>query len=313
VIATADMRALSCAVLGALCLTAVASAGTELDRVLATVDGEPITSRQFDVYAADVGHPDVSHDQLLQTLITEKLLDKEATARKITVSDDDVAAYITEIRTQNGLDEAAFATALEQQGYTMESYHARIKDELLKTQLVNQAIRARVNVPREDVERYYDAHKEDYRTGGGRTVQNIFLPIPDDASDADVAALEAKARELAAAGTSHRKFAELARQYSKGAGADQDGVLGTFKPGQLQDEFDHVVFALPVGGVSEPIRSGGGFYVLRVDAEVDAGTRPLKDVEDQIRDKLYKKALEDRYQEWLAHDLRESHDVEVLN
>jgi parvulin-like peptidyl-prolyl isomerase len=195
----------------------------------------------------------------------------------------------------------------------LDAYRARFQDELLKTQLVNQAIRARVNVPREEVQRYYETHKETYRTGGGRTVRDIFLPIPEGASEEEVAAVEAKARELAAAGTSRRKFAALASEHSKGPGADQGGVLGTFGPGEMQDEFDRVVFELDVGEVSEPIRAGGGFHVLRVDDEVGAGYRPVEDVEEDIRDTLYRKALEERYQEWLVHDLREAHDVEVLN
>ena len=203
-----------------------------------------------------MGNPEVSREQLLETLITETLLEKEAAARKVTVSDEDVEAYLAEIRAQNRLDEAGFAAAVERQGLTMEAYRTRIKDELLKTQLVNQAIRARVNVPREEVERYYEAHKEEYRTSGGRTVRDIFLPIPAEASEAEVAATEAKAREIAAAATSPRKFAALAREHSKGPGADQGGVLGTFGPGEMQDEFDRVVFSLDVGEVSEPILAG---------------------------------------------------------
>lgn len=312
-IATAEMCSLRRVVVGVLCIAAVASAETEVNRVLATVDGDPITTHEFDAYVAEIGRPQVTREQLLETLITEKLLEKEAAVRKVVVSDEDVEAYITEIRQQNRLDEAGFAAALEKQGYTMDAYRARIKDELLKTQLVNQAIRARVNVPREEVERHYEANKETYRTGGGRTVQDIFLPVPEDASDAEVAAIEATAREIAAEGTSRRRFAALAREHSKGPGVDQDGVLGTFGPGEMQDELDRVVFALDVGEVSEPIRFGGGFHVLRVQDEVDAGFRPLDDVEEEIRDALYRKALEERYQDWLARELRESHDVEVLN
>jgi peptidyl-prolyl cis-trans isomerase SurA len=312
-IPTARMRALVCAVIGFLCFTTASSAETELNRVLATVDGEPLTAFQLDQYAARVGHPDVPRAQLLQTLITEKLLEREADDRKVTVSDADVDAYVAEIRAQNNLDEEQFAEIVASQGYTVESYRARIRDELLKAQLVNQAIRARVNVPREEVERHYEQHKEEYRTGGGRTVRDIFLPVPPGASEQEEAAIEARAREIAAEAGSERAFAKLAREHSQGPGADQGGVLGTFGPGEMQDVFDRVVFSMDVGDVSEPIRAGGGFHVLRVDDEVEAGYRPVESVEEEIRDALYQRALEERYQEWLARDLREAHDVEVLN
>jgi len=50
-----------------------------------------------------------------------------------------------------------------------------------------------------------------------------------------------------------------------------------------------------------------------VDEVVDAEYRPLDDVKDEIREKLYAEALEQRYQDWMKRDLRERHQVEVLN
>jgi parvulin-like peptidyl-prolyl isomerase len=65
--------------------------------------------------------------------------------------------------------------------------------------------------------------------------------------------------------------------------------------------------------VSEPVRAGGGFHLLRVDERMGAGHKPLAEVQDDIRDTLYNQALEDRFQNWLSHDLRERHHVEVLD
>lgn len=306
------MRAMPGVVMGLLLVVASAAAETELNRILATVDGEPITAHELDRYAAEMGSPDVPRAQLLDTLIMETLLAREAAERKIEVTEADVDAYVAEVQRQNRLDDEAFEAALREQGLSLAKYRARIEDELLKTQLVNQAIRARVNVPDEEVERHYEAHKETYRTSGGRVVRDIFLPVPPGASAEEAAAVEARAREIGTSATSRRRFEALAREHSRGPGAEQGGLLGTFGPGEMQDEFDRVVFALDVGTVSDPVPAGGGFHVFRVDDEIDAGYRPLEDVEEEIRENLYRTALEERYRDWLAHDLREAHDVEVL-
>ena len=67
------------------------------------------------------------------------------------------------------------------------------------------------------------------------------------------------------------------------------------------------------GDVSEPVETPAGFHILRVDEVVGEDYRPVEDVEDEIRDKLYGEALERRYQDWITRDLRERHHVEVLN
>jgi hypothetical protein len=39
----------------------------------------------------------------------------------------------------------------------------------------------------------------------------------------------------------------------------------------------------------------------------------MAEVQDEIRDKLYNDALEERFQQWLTRDLRERHHVEVMD
>ena len=56
-----------------------------------------------------------------------------------------------------------------------------------------------------------------------------------------------------------------------------------------------------------------GFYILRVDKIEPPGYRSLDEVRDQIRETLYQKAVEQRFQDWLSKDLRERHSVEVFN
>jgi parvulin-like peptidyl-prolyl isomerase len=61
------------------------------------------------------------------------------------------------------------------------------------------------------------------------------------------------------------------------------------------------------------VRTAEGFHILRVDEVIDAEYRPIADVKDEIRERLYGEALEQRYQDWMKRDLHERHQVEVLN
>jgi peptidyl-prolyl cis-trans isomerase SurA len=285
----------------------------EINRIVATIDGDPITAREFQEYLDRVGRPPQPDTLMLEALITEKLLAKEAAAKGIVVSDTDVDAYLVEVKSRNGLDDLAFETALAQQGLTVEAYRRSVQDELLRAQLINQEIRSHVNVSPEEIQRHYEAQREDYRVGGGRTVLDIYFALPPGAGEEETARVRAQAEEVRTKAGSRRAFRKLAEEHSEGPGADQGGLLGTFEKGEMAETLDTVVFSLEPGTVSEVIETPDGLHLLMVDEDVDPTYRPVGEVENEIRDRLYDEALAARYRDWLVNDLRAQHHVEVIN
>jgi len=91
------------------------------------------------------------------------------------------------------------------------------------------------------------------------------------------------------------RFDEVANRHSDCAG--NGGDLGWFPKGQMVDEFDAVVFKLPVGSQSEIFRSPFGFHIAKVLERRPAGLQPLKEAETQIANALAaekrQKAVED--------------------
>ncbi len=298
----------------ALALAAASPARAEVvDRIVATVDGEPITLREVERYAADRGAPNLPQAQLLQALITEKLLEREVKAEGIVVRDEDIDAYVAEIKARNHLDDDAFARALAAQGMTLEAYRARVKSEIEKTQLVSREIRGHVTVSPQEIERYYQAHLADYEVGARVTVRDIFFPVDTGADPAAVEHVRAKAEEVRALASGGRRFEDLARQFSEGPGADNGGLLGTFARGEMEPALEEAAFKLAPKEVSPVLRTSKGFHILRVDAVTPAGHKPLDDVRDDIRENLYNQQLESRFSDWLSRGLRERHHVEVLD
>ena len=283
------------------------------NRIVATIDGEPITAHELRRYAKEHGAEDAPVPRMLDALITEKLLDKEVAAQGIAARDDEIDRYIGEIRARNGMDEERFRRALAGQGLTWDAYRLRVKNEIEKAQLVNREIRQRVNVSPQEVERYYQAHLADYSLEEQVKVRDILFAVDDDADEAEVAHTRAKAAEVRELALRGRDFGALARQFSEGPGADKGGELGSFARGQMEPALEAAASKLKPGEVSEPVRARGGFHLLRVDERVAAGQRKLDEVRDEIRDALYNDALEERFQNWLSHDLRERHHVEIFD
>jgi peptidyl-prolyl cis-trans isomerase SurA len=292
----------------------VSRGGAEVvDRIVATIDGEPVTAHELRRYAKDRNTGTVPESQVLDALITDKLLEKEIKAQGIAARDDEIDRYLDEIQSRNGMDRGRFAKALDAQGITLETYRARVKAEIEKVQLVNREIRQRVNVSPEEIQRYYDAHLADYGVDERIRVQDILFAVGAGVDDAGVEHERLKAVEVRELALKGADFGELAKQFSEGPGADNDGELGTFAHGEMDGTLDEVAFALKPGEVSTPVRTSAGFHLLRVRERIASGHRPLKEVQDQIREALYNEALEQRFQDWLSRDLRERHHVEVLN
>lgn len=283
------------------------------NRIVATIDGEPVTAHELRRYAKEHAAQGTPDAQVLEALITDRLLEKEIKAQGITAREDEIDRYVEEIQQRNGMDRERFQAALAAQGLSLETYRARVKSELEKASLVNREIRQHVNVSPEEIRRYYDAHLGDYATVEHVKVRDIFLAIEDPADEASAAHARAKALEVRALALDGRDFGALAEQFSEGPGARKGGELGTFGRGEMEHDLESAAFALEPGRVSEPVRAGGGFHLLRVDQRIGAGHKPLDEVQDEIRDTLYNQALEERFREWLSRDLRERHHVEVLD
>lgn len=65
-------------------------------------------------------------------------------------------------------------------------------------------------------------------------------------------------------------FAKLARTHSTCPSGKQGGSLGEFKKGAMVREFDEVVFGdLPVGQVSDPVKTQFGYHLIEVQKRID--------------------------------------------
>jgi len=293
-------------------LGVVAARAEVANRIVATVDGEPITAHELKQYAKDRDTGGAEGRQVLDALITDKLLEREIKALGILARDDEIDRYIHEVQARTGMDDARFKQALAGQGMTWEQYRSKVKMEIEKAQLVNREIRQHVNVSPEEIKRYYDTHLADYEIAEQIRVRDIFIPAESDDVEG-LARARAKAEEVRALALAGRDFATLARQFSEGPGADKGGELGTFSRGEMERDLEEALLKLKPGEVSQPIRSGSGFHLLRLDQRIASGHKPLDEVKEDIRNTLYNEALEARFQQWLSHDLRERHHVEVLD
>lgn len=300
---------------GLACLPPLTAPAEIINRILATVDGDPVTLyevekfRDEDIRARQAGLQ--GPRELLDAFIGEKIVEREVKEKGLIVRDEDVSAYIAQILERNRIDESRLEEALGAQGLTLQAYRSQIREDLLRQQLIAREIRGKVSVSPEEIQRYYDAHRDEYATPSEMEISHIVLALPQDASSDQVAAITAKAEEIRSQ-AKRGDFAKLARQYSEDASAEDGGKLGSFKKGELLEELETAAAQLKVGEVSPPVRTRVGLHLVRLDARSGEGVRPLEELKEELREKLYAEAVEERFQRWMTEDLRKRHHVDIF-
>jgi peptidyl-prolyl cis-trans isomerase SurA len=303
-----------------LMLAAIAPARPEVvNRIVATIDGEPVTLFELDSFTDQArrrvggGDPRSAEPRaMLDDLILEKIVKKQVEAQGISANDRQIDAYIGSIRERNELTEAQLREVLSGQGLTWEQYREQIRNDIERAGLINKEIREKVNVSPEEVERYYQAHLDEYKTPARVSVRLISLLVPAGAPAEHKAAIRTEAESVREQAAGGKDFAALAKAHSQGPGAAEGGDLGEIAHGQMQAEFEEAAFTVKAGEVSHVIETSTGYHIIKVEKRVGESHQPLDEVADAIREKLYNEAIEERYERWLRQDLRARHNVEIL-
>jgi peptidyl-prolyl cis-trans isomerase SurA len=289
-----------------------------LNRVVATIDGEPVTQIELERYAEVAkkrpGGDQMAADQkaLLDELVLDKIIAKQVEALGLKASDQQIDNYIESIRSRNNLSEEQLMEALKQQGLGWDQYRVQVRADIERANLINREIRAKVNVSPEEIDRYYKAHLDEYGTSPKMHARLISLLVPDGASAAVKAEVRAKAEEVRKLAADGGNFAKLAKEYSQGPAVEEGGDIGEVDPAEMQPEFAKAVAGLKPGEISPLITTAQGFHILKIEQASGETHRPLAEVSEEIKEKLYKEAMESRYDRWLNQDLRARHHVEIF-
>jgi len=297
-------------------------AAAVIEQLIAIVNGEPYTLSDVNGYAkskmgrvfpsGDLNQINANDREVLEQFITDKLLEAEVRDAGIVITDDDVTRYIEQVKKNNRLSDEDLKVALGRERVTLAAYRASVKLEMEKSEIIDRQVRRKVNITDEDVERYYKLNSKNYRGNERARIRHILLPLAEDAPPERVQSAMEKGKELYERIEAGEDFAELAREYSEGAGRTEGGEIGWVKRGTLILGIEEVAFQkLSVGQVSEPFRTIMGVHIVKLEGREGNNVLPLTSVAPRIKEELSKKILEERFAQWLKTDLRRKHRVDI--
>jgi len=218
--------------------------------------------------------------ELIATLINEKLLLQRG--KELDLANDieaEVNRRMLQIANEQGITSIEkLYEAMRQSGLNPEDVRRTMRNEMMKQAVLQQEVDRRVYLSpsTEEVKKYYDAHPDKFRKPETIKLSEIYLST----AGKDEAAVKARALELIAQIRAGADFGAIAvanseREKNGQRTAPQDkGSVGEFDVPNLRDDLAAALKDVKVGGVTEPIRGGDGYQILRVDGRTPAGAAP---------------------------------------
>jgi peptidyl-prolyl cis-trans isomerase SurA len=318
----------ACAAALGLALTSLATAAraTVVERVVAVVGEQAILlselrerARPF-LQRVEQQSPDGAqraaatsqlYGQLVSRLVEEELEQKAANRANLTVTPREIDDALQRIATQNGVSVARVVEEAIRSGMTEQSYRQELRRQLLEAKLLNLRIQGRLRVADDDVRAAYQHLVADERKQLGFRAAWIRVSAPRTLGAEALKARRAEVDRIVAAAREGQDFGALARQHSEDASTrGAGGALGQLKPGQLPAALDAVALSLDVGGVSEPVRLGDDFVILKLVSRDESQLPTFEDSRDELGQRVYMEKMGKAKHHWLEGLRRQTH-VEV--
>lgn len=304
-----------------------ATEGKVIEEIVARVNNEVITRSELEhskVTAEEDAKADCQNrctpEQLkqltedgqknaLRNLIDQSLLVQRAKDMSISV-EPDVIKQLDQIRIENKLDSLeALEKAVESQGLNWEDFKNNIRNGLLTKKVIGSEVGSHINVPKEEIQKYYDEHKTEFVRPEQVALRSIEINTAGkDATE--IADLKKKADTALKRIQDGEDFGEIAKRYSDGATAKQGGYLGQYKRGELSKGLEDTVFKMKRNDLTEVMETKQGFLIMQVLEHYDEGEQSLAKVENEINEKLYSQRMEPALREYLK-TLREQSYVVI--
>ena len=308
-------------------LATTAGTAKMLDRIVAVVNEEIILLSELNdrmapyIQRLKQQRPDEETQQqmlfkiredILNRLVDEKLTDQEIKRNDIRVDEAQIDATIERIKTSNYFTDEDLRNFLKQEQMTMEQYRQDIKEQILRTRLVNYEVKSKIVVTEEDIKAYYDSHPEIY---GGKLryhLRNILKRVPEFSTTTEKDVVREQIESIRQRVENGESFADLARSISDGPAAANGGDIGEFQTESLSPQIKAALEGLQAGQTTRVLETDLGYQLFFVEAANRDSGKPLESVRAEIHQKLFQEEVDKKFLSWLEA-LRERSHIKIIN
>ena len=196
---------------------------------------------------------DILMNQVMEKLIIDELQLQLADRAGIKISDSELNQTFTRLASNNQMSLEDFILFIENNGDSYEE----VREQMRKEMRIQRIQRGRVNSNIDITQNEFEA----------------FMATNETLSalDPELLVRQILVKELLTANkivnliNENVDFSELAKEYSISSNASEGGLLSWRKAIDMPDLFEKALEGKSIGYVSEPLESGSGFHILKLE------------------------------------------------
>ena len=273
-----------------LLLTGLANAALEqVESIAAIVDGKVILRSEVMASLQQAAtnptfarlDPKVQQQQVLQTMIDEKVILSRAERDSITITDAEVRtrvdAHIQQLAGKQHLDMKSLEKAVRAQtGFSMAQYRDQLSTQIHDQMLLSRVRQRHVGLiqpTRKEVENFYQEFKDSLPSQyNSILVSHIQIKVQPDSNIVD--SVKRLAITIIDSLDHGQAWEVLAKRHSQDSVSAKGGDLGYFRKGLLEPEFERAAWRLQIGQYTDaPVKTRFGWHIIKMLGKKDDGIR----------------------------------------
>ena len=249
-----------------------------VDYIVAVVNSEPITNNEVQNLKLRLEKQlqpgtvapsaQVLTQQALDQLINEKAQLQQARDNGIRIDDTEVDQTELNIARQNQVSKEELFKRIVSEGLSVSAFREQLRNQLMISRLRERDVDNRARISDTDIAQYLQSQQAGKPVASSPVDINlamILIAVPESSSEQEAAELKIKAQQIVQRAKRGESFAALAQAFSqapdKGANG---GEMGLRTADRYPTLFIDSTQNLNKGEVSDPVRSGAGFHILKV-------------------------------------------------
>ncbi|BFM17818.1 peptidylprolyl isomerase [Maricurvus nonylphenolicus] len=246
-----------------------------LDKVIAVVDDDVVMASelhqrmsmlatQLQANNTELPPPEVMQQQLLEHLIVESLQLQIGQRVGVTITDAELDQAIDRMKKANKLNHEQFIAKLKQDRLTLNSVREQIRRDMIIEQVQRGSVNRRIKISEQEIDNFLRSKEGELFSSPDYNLGHIFVGVASSASKDEITQAENKASYLHEQLQAGADFRQLAVANSNGQNALKGGDLGWRKSAQMPEIFADAIADISKGEITEPLRSGAGFHILKL-------------------------------------------------
>lgn len=252
---------------------ALAQSTEKIDSIVALVDDDVILRSELDIairgiidriraQGGDLPPQNLLEKQVLERLIIRRLQLIRAFQTGIRISDSEIDQSLLLLAEQNQISLSQLRQVIEADGEDFGEFRQNIGEEMMTERLRQRVVNSMDPITETEIDILLAS---DSFNSGEYNISHIMIGLKEGATPADIAEQESKANNVYTQLIEGLDFASAAISYSDSQEALEGGLVGWRDLNSVPVAFSDAIKNMRAGQMTAPIRSPGGFHIIKVN------------------------------------------------